>query len=96
VPEKNDSPNGIVMDAMCVAAGALVGATANYLVYVKQLPKIFDFLNGLMIVTLPILMIILALQKSKQQAFGPGVYGAVMTLVGWGIGTFIVVELQSK
>lgn len=93
---QNDSPNGIVIDTACFGFGAMSGALINQLIYQKTIPLAIDYLNGFMIVALLVVIVILAFQKFNGLGFGPRLYALLTGLVGWGVGTFIVVERHTK
>jgi hypothetical protein len=93
---QNDSPNGTWIDGLCLIGGAAVSATMTQLIYAGHIPWKFEYLTGFMMVALLFSFGILAIQKSKKIAFTPIPYAAMMTLLGWAIGTFIVVELHTK
>lgn len=93
---QNDSPNGLLIDTACLGLGAILGALTNHLIYQKSISPTLDYLNGFMIVALLVVIGLLAIQKKKRLAFGNRLYALLMGLVGWGVGTFIIVELHTK
>lgn len=93
---KNDSPNGLVIDALCMGVGAIAGFIFNFLIYQNRIAKAFDYANGIMLLALLVAVGALALQKIKRTPFGKNLYALTIGLVGWGVGTFIIVELYRR
>lgn len=93
---ENDSPNGILVDSLCMAVGAIAGALINQGVYKNYIPQIFDYLNGVAIFVMLVVLVIFAIKKIKNLPHTPRHYMLAMTLLGWYIGTFIIVEINAK
>ena len=96
MPEKNDSPNGLLMDGLCMGIGVILGVGINYLIRRQILPQTLDYLSAVVLVVLLILIGVQAIQKSKKVKFTPILYATTMTLFGWLVGIFIFVELYKR
>lgn len=93
---ENDSPNGLFIDSLCLAVGAIVGALINQGIYKNYIPKIFDYLNGLIFFGMLVVLGIFAIRKTKGLAHESRHYMLTMGLLGWFVGTYIVVEFNKK
>ena len=93
---ENDSPNGLFIDSLCLAVGAIAGALINQSIYKNYIPKVFDYLNGLIFFGMIAVFFIFAIRKLKGIPHQPNHYMLTMGLLGWFIGTYIIVELNRK
>lgn len=93
---KNDSPNGLLIDGLCIGLGVIFAAVTNHLVYERRLPRWIEYVSVFMLFGLLVITGVLAIQKTKKIAFTPRIYAVAMSLYGWGAGTFIILSIHSK
>jgi hypothetical protein len=93
---ENDSPNGLFIDSLCLMVGAIAGALINQCIYMNCIPKFFDYLNGLIFFGMLVVLVIFAIRKIKGIAHESRHYMFAMVLLGWFVGTYVVVEFNKR